>query len=507
MAPASFLKSVCLGDLLAGISVALVVIPQSLAYAELAGMPAYTGLLAAALPSVTAAFFVSSPYLQTGPVALTSLLTYGVLSQLATPGTADYLSLAASLALFVGIFRLLIGLFRFGSIAYLVSQPVLLGLTSAATLLILGSQLPKALGMDGGDHGVVNGAVYSLSHPQDWLWPAILISAVSVAVILLGRRLHHLFPGALVAVLLGLLTTIVLPYNGAMVGDMPRVLPQLTFAFPWAHLPNIMLGAFIIALVGFAEPASIARSYATLDKIPWSAHQEFISQGVANITSGLVGGFPVGGSFSRTSVNRLAGAQSRVSGLVTGLCVLAFGPFGSFLSGLPTAVLSAIVIAAVLNLLKFKDLWQLREYSKPQAYIAWLTFGACLVLAPRIDIAILLGIGISVAHHLRREQRLVINSWFYDSTIHIQPKGVLWFGSISNFESEVQHLLEKHRDADQITLHLEGLGRIDLSAAITLQELIKTAQEAGLKVNFENIPPMAVAWSKRLWQEQFRPPA
>jgi sulfate permease, SulP family len=303
------------------------------------------------------------------------------------------------------------------------------------------------------------------------------------------------------------LSTAVLPYDGAMVGDIPSVLPQLTFAFPWAHLPSITLGAFIIALVGFTEPASIARSYATLDKIPWNAHQEFISQGVANITSGLVGGFPVGGSFSRTSVNRLAGAKSRVSGLVTGLCVLAFGPFSSFLSGLPTAVLSAIIIAAVLHLLKFKDLWQLRAYSKPQAYIAWLTFGACLVLAPRIDIAILLGIGISVAHHLRREQRLVINSWFYDSTIHIQPKGVLWFGSISSFESKVQHLLEEHRDADQITLHLEGLGRIDLSAAITLQELIKTAQKAGLKVNFENIPPMAVAWSRRLWQEQLKPPA
>jgi SulP family sulfate permease len=126
MASAPVLKSLSLGDILAGISVALVVIPQSLAYAELAGMPAYTGLLAAALPSVTAALFVASPYLQTGPVALTSLLTFGVLSQLATPGTASYMSLAASLALFVGMFRLLIGVLRFGSLAGLVCQPVLL---------------------------------------------------------------------------------------------------------------------------------------------------------------------------------------------------------------------------------------------------------------------------------------------------------------------------------------------------------------------------------------------
>ncbi|MDH3604792.1 MAG: SulP family inorganic anion transporter, partial [Candidatus Tectomicrobia bacterium] len=315
MAHASFPKSVSLGDILAGISVALVVIPQSLAYAELAGMPAYTGLLAAALPSVTAAFCVSSPYLQTGPVALTSLLTFGVLSQLATPGTADYISLAASLALFVGMFRLLIGVFRFGSIAYLISQPVLIGFTTAAALLILSSQLPKSLGIDAGDRSVVNGALYSLSHPQDWVWPAILIAAASIAIMMLGRRLHNLFPGVLVAVLLGLVVTAFLPYHGATVGNIPSVLPQLTFDFPWTHLPSITLGGFIIALVGFAEPASIARSYATLDKIPWSAHQEFISQGVANITAGLVGGFPVGGSFSRTSVNRLAGAKSPISGL------------------------------------------------------------------------------------------------------------------------------------------------------------------------------------------------
>jgi SulP family sulfate permease len=417
------------------------------------------------------------------------------------------MSLAASLALFVGMFRLLIGVLRFGSLAGLVCQPVLLGFTTAAALLMLFSQLPKSLGIEAGDRSVINGAIYSLSHPQDWFWPAILIAAVSIAIMRLGRRLHPLFPGVLMAVLLGLLVTAWLPYNGVRVGNIPSLLPQLTFAFPWTHLPSIMLGAFIIALVGFAEPASIARSYAMRDKMPWSAHQEFISQGVANITAGLVGGFPVDGSFSRTSLNRLAGAQSRVSGLVTGLCVLAFGPFSSLLSGLPAAVLGAIVITAVLHLLKFKDLWQLREYSKSQAYIAWFTFVACLVLAPRIDIAILTGIGIAVAHHLRREQRLVIDSWLEANTINIQPKGVLWFGSISSFEREVQHLLAQHPAADAITLHLEGLGRIDLSAAITLQELIKRAQETGLKINLENIPPMAVAWSERLWQEQFKPPA
>lgn len=494
------LKSIFPGDVLAGVTVALVVIPQSIAYADLAGMPPYTGLLAAALPAITASFFSSSPYLQTGPVALTSILSFGVLSQLAAPSSANYISLAASLALLVGVFRVLIGVFRFGQIAYLISRPVLLGFTTAAALLIILSQLPKSLGIEIGDRSVVNGAIFCISQPQNWFMPAVLVAALSIAIITVGRCIHKLFPGIALAVVLGLVASTSFSYGGAAVGEIPSILPRLSLHIPWSSLPSIALSAFVIALVGFAEPASIARSYSTLDKIPWNANREFISQGIANITAGAVGGFPVGGSFSRTSINRLAGARSRFSGLVTGCTVLAFAPFSNILSNLPTAVLGGIVIAAVLNLISFKELWRLKSYSMPQACIGWLTFFACFLLAPRIDIAILAGIGIAVAHHLRREQRLVIESWFYDNSVHIKPKGVLWFGSIANFETELQHLLNRHREAKKVILHLEGLGRIDLSAAVSLWSIVNTAKESGIEVSIENVPPMAKAWSKRLWQ-------
>lgn len=494
------LKSIFPGDLLAGVTVALVVIPQSIAYADLAGMPPYTGLLAAALPAIAASFFSSSPYLQTGPVALTSILSFGVLSQLAPPSSANYISLAASLALLVGVFRVLIGVFRFGQIAYLISRPVLLGFTTAAALLIILSQLPKSLGIDIGDRSVVNGAIFCISQPQNWFMPAVLVAALSIAIIAVGRCIHKLFPGIALAVVLGLVASASFSYGGTTVGDIPSILPRLSLHIPWPSLPSIALSAFVIALVGFAEPASIARSYSTLDKIPWNANREFISQGIANITAGAVGGFPVGGSFSRTSINRLAGARSRFSGLITGCTVLAFAPFSHILSNLPTAVLGGIVIAAVLNLISFKELWHLKSYSTPQACIGWVTFFACFLLAPRIDIAILAGIGIAVAHHLRREQRLVIESWFYDNSVHIKPKGVLWFGSIANFETELQHLLNRHREAEKVILHLEGLGRIDLSAAVSLWDIVNTAKESGIEVRIENVPPMAKAWSKRLWR-------
>jgi SulP family sulfate permease len=492
------------GDLLAGISVSFVVIPQSIAYAELAGMPPYTGLLAAALPSIAAAFFVSSPYLQTGPVALTSLLTFGVLTQLAVPGTTQYISLAASLALVVGIFRIAIGLLRLGQIAFLISQPVLQGFTSAAALLIICTQLPKTLGMHSAHRGVIEGALYSLSQPQDWFAPAAFVALASVLIILLGRKIHRAFPGTLIAVVLGLALSVWLPYQGSVVGEIPTAIPSLTLQLPWSSLPGILLGGLIIALVGFAEPSSIARQYAILDRIPWSSNREFISQGVANVTSGLIGGFPVGGSFSRTSINRLSGGRTRASGLITGCVVLAFAPFSHILSQLPTAVLGAVVITAVLSLMNFTELWHLHVYSKPQAIIGWLTFVACLALAPRIDVAILLGIGVAVGHHLRREQQLVIDSWVYDNAIHIKPKGVLWFGSIANFEVEFRHLLSCHREAERVVVQLEGLGRIDLSAAISLSRLVQDAEKTGMEVSLENVPPMAKAWTERLWKEPLK---
>jgi len=155
-------------DLLAGLSVAMVLVPQSMAYAELAGLPSHLGLFASALPPILAAFFASSPYLQTGPVALTSLLTFGALAGLAEVGTPDYVAMAALLALLVGVSRLLLGVFRLGVVTYLMRDPVVTGFTSAAAILILASQLPKALGAAAPTGGVLWRAGWSLGHVGQW---------------------------------------------------------------------------------------------------------------------------------------------------------------------------------------------------------------------------------------------------------------------------------------------------------------------------------------------------
>ena len=392
-------------DLLAGLSVAMVLIPQSMAYAELAGLPSHIGLFASALPPILAALFASSPYLQTGPVALTSLLTFGALASLADPGSADYVALAALLALMVGVTRLLLGLFRLGVVTYLMRDPVVTGFTSAAAILILASQLPKALGTATPPGGVLWRAGWSLGHPGGWETASLAIAATTVLLVLAGRRVvHRMFPGALIAVGGGISVSRLTDYAGPMVGDVPTALPTLSLDLPWGSTGSLLVGGILIALVGFAEPASIARMFADEDGQRWSANREFVSQGVANLAAAVSGSFPVGGSFSRSSLNRLAGARTRWSGLVTGITVLVFLPFADVLAPLPRATLGGVVIAAVVGLVRPRRLLGMARISPADAFVAWVTFFATLALSPRVEQGVLVGILISLAVGLRRRR-------------------------------------------------------------------------------------------------------
>ena len=390
-------------DLLAGLSVAMVLVPQSMAYAELAGLPPHLGLFASALPPILAALFASSPYLQTGPVALTSLLTFGVLAAgSAEVGTPDYVAMAALLAMLVGITRLLLGLLRLGVVTYLMRDPVVTGFTSAAAILILASQVPKALGVSAPEGGVLWRASWSLSHVDHWEIASVAVAVTTALLVLAGRRVvHRLFPGALLAVAGGVVVSRITDYGGPVVGEVSTGLPDLSLDLPWGSTGSLLVGGVLIALVGFAEPASIARVFADEDRQRWSADREFVSQGVANMAAAVSGAFPVGGSFSRSSLNRLAGAQTRWSGLVTGATVLAFLPFTDILAPLPRATLGGVVIAAVVGLVRPVALVSMARRSTTDALVAWTTFVATLTMAPRVERGVLIGILLSLALGLR----------------------------------------------------------------------------------------------------------
>jgi SulP family sulfate permease len=479
---------VAVGDLIAGLSVAVVLVPQSLAYAQLAGMPAYRGLYAAALPPIAAALFASSPYLQTGPVALTALLTFGALSAHAPPGSDEYVALGVLLALVVGVARLAIGLLRAGVVAYLVSRPMMLGFLPAAAILIIASQLPAALGVDSTEDGILHGAADALAHPGAWTWAAIGLTLLTGILVGAGTHVYRLFPGALLAVGAGLIAAAA-GYSGAEIGPIPGGIVDPVFGLPWSKLGSIAGAGVIIALVGFVEASSIARTYAAKERRRWDADREFVGQGAANVASALAGAFPVGGSFSRSALNRSAGARTRWSGAVTGVAVLVFIPFASVLSSLPEAVLAGIVIASVIPLVRLRPLLRLARYSRPQFAVGITTFALTLALSPHIERAVVAGVGLSIAVHLWRELRLEVPSWRDGDTLHLRPRGVLYFGTERRIEDAFLTAIADHPDARRLAIHLDGLGRIDTTGALALRALLNDAREAGLEVEILDVRP------------------
>ena len=394
------------GDVLAGISVALLLIPQSMAYAELAGLPPEIGLFASALPPIFAAFVASSPYLQTGPVALTSLLTLGALSGLADAGTTHYVELAALLALIVGISRLIFGFLRLGNLVYLMNAPVVTGFTSAAVILIIASQIPKTIGNEINANGTLNRAYRSLSDFENWEIESLLISGVTIFLIIVGKYIHKLFPGALLVLVAGSIYSHLSDYKGPVVGEIPTGIPDLGFGLPWGSVDELFLSGIVIALIGFAEPASISRIFASQENQRWSANREFVSQGLANVASAFSGALPVGGSFSRSSLNKLSGAQSKWSGLVTGIVVCIFLPFANVLDRLPEATLGAVVVAAVLGLIRPKKLLFSIRDSTSEGLITWVTFIATLTLSPHVERGVLVGIGFSILVNVYKKSKL-----------------------------------------------------------------------------------------------------
>jgi SulP family sulfate permease len=466
------------GDLVAGITVALVLVPQALAYAAIAGLdPAY-GLYAAVAAPIAGALIGSSPYLQTGPVAVTSLLTFGALAPLAEPQSVRFAALAAVLAVIVGLVRLAIGLIGAGPIAYLMSQPVVVSFTSAASVLIVSTQVPALLGVDVDARNPLVGALDALVTPAGWAWVDIALGLGAILVVLGGRRLGAFFPGALVAVVAATAWSHFAGYDGATVGaiDLQFHTPQ---AIALGDLGALLLPGLVIAVVGFAEPASIARHYAAEDRQPWNSNREFVGQGLANLASGAAGGLPVGGSFSRTSLNRLSGARTRWSGAFTGFVVLAILPFAGLLAPLPLAVLAGLVISAVVSLVDVRKPLLYWHWSKPQFAVGVVTAVSTLALAPRVERGVVLGVAAALAVHLWREMGVHVPAHVENDTLHLRPSGVLYFGSAPSVERAVNEVLGQHAAVTKVVLHLDSIGRLDLTGALMLRDLVDEARAGG----------------------------
>ncbi|MEW8586275.1 MAG: SulP family inorganic anion transporter, partial [Candidatus Thiodiazotropha sp.] len=320
-------KETVRADIIAGITVALVLVPQSMAYAQLAGLPVYYGLYASFLPPMVAAFFGSSRQLATGPVAVVSLMTAAALEPIATsPDT--YLAYALLLALMVGLFQMFLGLFKLGVLVDFLSHPVVVGFTNAGALIIATSQLGKVFGV----------SVEREAHHYETVWNTILAaidgthgSTLGMAIIAFAimwglRRYAPSLPGVLIAVVVTTLIAWLAGFNeagGQVVGDIPKGLPALSLPmFDLTTVWQLIPAAITISLIGFMEAISIAKAMAARTRQRLNANQELIGQGLSNVVAGMFSGYPVSGSFSRSAVNINAGAMTGFSSIITGLVVM-----------------------------------------------------------------------------------------------------------------------------------------------------------------------------------------
>jgi SulP family sulfate permease len=286
------------------------------------------------------------------------------------------------------------------------------------------------------------------------------------------------------------------------VGGIPSGLPPLTLDLPWQAAPHLLLPAFVIALVGFAEPASIAQEYASADRTSWNPDRELVGQGLANVGAGVFGGFAVGGSFSRSALNRLTGARTRWSGCITGFVVLAALPFVSYLSALPKAALGGLVMASVISLLNPGKVLRTWRYSRPQFMVAIITAVGCLVAAPRVQFGVIAGVVLALALHLWRELQLDLDLWVEHDLLHVRPQGVLYFGSAPSLETAILHELAEQPRLSRVELHLHRLGRIDLTGALVLRAICRDLAGAEVTVVISGVQPQCRRLVDRVFAQE-----
>ncbi|HEY2816316.1 MAG TPA: SulP family inorganic anion transporter [Casimicrobiaceae bacterium] len=491
-------------DLLAGVTVSLVAIPQSLAYAQLAGVPAYYGLYAAFIPAIVGVLFGSSALLSTGPVAMTSLLTAASVTALRPAGLDQFYAYVTLLALLSGLFQLGFGLARAGMLISLVSHPVLMGFINAAALVIALSQLPALLGIPlrQSEHLLID--TWNVVSRMDLLHETSLAFGLgAMALLVLFKRWAPRLPGVLVTVALLTWVSHLIGFaerGGRIVGDIPTGLPG--FVIPdmsWESTRALLPAALVVAVISFMEAMSSCKVIAVRTRAPWNENQELIGQGLAKIVAAFCGSMPVSGSFSRSALNLASNARTGLSSLFAAAAVLlTLLFFTSYLYPLPRPVLAAMIILAVVNLIDVGALKQAWLASREDGLAGTVTFVVTLAFAPNIQIGILTGIILSLGAYIygRMRPRVAVVSLHPDGTLRdaghyklapLHPKvGIvrfdasLYFANASFFEDAVLKLERETPNLQFIVIAATGINQLDASGVESLRNLSVRLRENGV---------------------------
>jgi SulP family sulfate permease len=521
---AEYSRQTLVNDLVVAGIVTVMLIPQSLAYAMLAGLPPQVGLYASMAPLLLYAIFGTSRALAVGPVAVVSLMTAAAVSQLASPGSPEYLGAAAALAMISGLLLLGMGLLRLGFLANFLSHPVISGFITASGLQIATSQLAPMLGIKAQGENFVD-LVISLVHNLDHvhLYTAV-IGFASLAFLFWVRRSLKLFllriglgerpadilakvgPIVAIAVTTATVWGLGLSEQGVkIVGEVPQGLPELSLPpFEMGMWMAILVPALLISIVGYVESISVAFTLAAKKQQRVDPDQELIALGASNVGAAVSGGFPVTGGFSRSVVNFDAGAETPAAGAFTAIGIAIATLFLTpLLFFLPKATLAATIIVAVLTLVDFAALKHAWQYSRADA--AAMAATIFLTLFDGVETGLLAGVGLSIFLHLYRTSKphvavvgqLPGTQYFRNVNRHdvvIDPEVVslrvdasFYFPNARFLEDLVNETVAAHPEIQHLILVCSAVNTIDISALESLIAINNRLGDSGIKLHLSAV--------------------
>jgi len=512
-------------DGLASIVTAVLLIPQSLAYALLAGLPPQAGLYASITPLIAYALFGSSRVLAVGPVAVISLMTAAAIGSLGLSAPDEIMAAAGALALLSSLFLLLFGLLRLGSVANFLSRPVVEAFITASTVLIIASQLRHFLGVS--MHGAtIPELIVSFSASFDGINVVALIVGLTSLAFLLGAR--SLLPGLLKrigladphittmtraapAVLVALTALSAWSLNLheqaglAIVGELPSGMPP--FAFPLIPLETwrALIGpAALISLVGFVESVSVGQSLAARRRETIEPNRELLGLGAANAAAAFTGGYPVTGGFARSVVNEAAGAETPLAGVFTAIIILFVAAFLTPLFyHLPKAALAATILAAIWRMANFHDAWHAWRYSRADGAAAFLTLVGVLFLG--VEIGLTLGVTLSIGlvlqrtmqphwaevgqvprtHHFRNINRHEVICSPHVVSLRIDE--ALYFANARFLEALAGEILARESRPTDLVLLFPAVNFVDASALGSLRAINSLLSDAGVRLHLSEV--------------------
>ncbi len=486
-------------DLVAGLTVAVILLPQAIAFAIIAELPPEMGLYAAIIGGIAGALWGSSNQIHNGPTNAISLLVLSTLSSTAVPGTPEYIVAAATLALMVGVFQLLLGLAKLGVLVNFVSHSVIVGFASGAGVLILIKQIAPLLGLSLAAHSTLETAMGVVLHFPETHVMTAAIGVGTVIFLVVISRFKPGWPGALLVMILASLAVFAFSADQegvAVIGRLPSGFPPPTdlSLINLDLVEQLLMGAIAVGAIGLVETTAISKSVAAQTRQRLDSNQEFVGQGMANAFTGLFSGYPVAGSFSRTAVNFRAGAQSRLAAIIASLFVLLAMQFlGPFTRYLPRSALAGVLIVTAYRMIDQKEIRRILTGSTGDAVIMVVTFLGTLFL--HIETAVLIGILLSFMRYVMRTSTPRIQAVVPDDSYKhfdynpqrdncpqlgvIEILGSLYFGAVNYVEEFILDFAAKHPEQRFLLIRMHNVNNCDFSGIHMLESIVRIYRERG----------------------------